>query len=149
MMIKFISIVTFLNLMVMASVATAQGLSQGQDGLPDKPQDASPYQYVELRALDKITARITVLRAKINQETRFGTLAIRPKYCRTRPPEEQPETYAYLEIFDLKHDQTRSKVFSGWMMASNPALNALEHPVYDVWVINCKISDGDASVDKE
>lgn len=93
---------------------------------------------IVLRALDKITARITQLEAPIGEEIRFGTLSITARYCRTRPPEETPETYAYLEIADIKRDGTYPSVFRGWMMASNPALNALEHAVYDVWVINCK-----------
>lgn len=94
---------------------------------------------VILRALDKITARITEIALPIGQEVRFGTLAIGARYCRTRPPIETPETFAYLEIDDLKRSGERSRVFEGWMVASSPALNALEHAVYDVWVVNCRI----------
>lgn len=94
---------------------------------------------VVLRALDKITARITELELPLGQEIRFGTLAIRAKYCRTRPPIETPETFAYLEIDDLKRSGDVERVFEGWMVASSPALNALEHAVYDVWVIDCKM----------
>lgn len=94
---------------------------------------------VVLRALDKITARITEVELKLGDEVRFGTLAIRAKYCRTRPPIEPPETFAYLEIDDLKRSGEAERVFEGWMVASSPALNALEHAVYDVWVINCKM----------
>lgn len=96
---------------------------------------------VVLRALDKITARITELELPLNQEIRFGTLAIRAKYCRTRPPIETPETFAYLEIDDLKRSGDVERVFEGWMVASSPSLNALEHAVYDVWVIDCKMID--------
>lgn len=94
---------------------------------------------VILRALDKITARITEIALPIGQEVRFGTLAIGARYCRTRPPIETPETFAYLEIDDLKRSGERSRVFEGWMVASSPALNALEHAVYDVWVVNCRM----------
>ncbi len=94
---------------------------------------------VVLRALDKITARITEIELKLGEEVRFGTLAISAKYCRTRPPIEPPETFAYLEIDDLKRSGDVERVFEGWMVASSPALNALEHAVYDVWVINCKM----------
>ena len=94
---------------------------------------------VVLRALDKITARITEIELKLGEEVRFGTLAISAKYCRTRPPIETPETFAYLEIDDLKRSGDIERVFEGWMVASSPALNALEHAVYDVWVINCKM----------
>jgi len=109
-------------------------------------QDVSPSELeselrdiVVLRALDKITARITELELPIGQEIRFGTLAIRAKYCRTRPPIEPPETFAYLEIDDLKRSGEVERVFEGWMVASSPALNALEHAVYDIWVIDCKM----------
>jgi len=94
---------------------------------------------VVLRALDKITARITEIELKLGEEVRFGTLAIRAKYCRTRPPIEPPETFAYLEVDDLKRSGDIERVFEGWMVASSPALNALEHAVYDVWIINCKM----------
>ncbi|MCK5042061.1 MAG: DUF2155 domain-containing protein, partial [Sphingomonadales bacterium] len=57
---------------------------------------------------------------------------------------EEPETFAFLEIDDLQRDDELVRVFTGWMMASSPALNALEHSVYDIWVISCKIVDVDA-----
>ena len=98
-----------------------------------------------VRALDKITARVTELDLPQDPEVRFGTLAIRARTCRSRPPEEPPETFAYLEIDDVKMNQDHEPVFAGWMMASSPALNALEHPVYDVWVIACSRSSADAS----
>lgn len=98
-----------------------------------------------VRALDKITARVIELDLPQDTEVRFGTLAIRARTCRSRPPEERPETFAFLEIDDVKMDNQRERIFSGWMMASSPALNALEHPVYDVWVIACKISSAGAS----
>ncbi|WP_262695326.1 DUF2155 domain-containing protein [Kordiimonas aquimaris] len=93
---------------------------------------------VLLRALDKITARITEIELAVGAETTFGTLTIRAKYCRTRPPIQPPETFAYLEIDDLKRTGNYERVFEGWMVASSPSLNALEHAVYDIWVINCK-----------
>jgi hypothetical protein len=107
--------------------------------IQDIPADNTVDQtHVVLRALDKITARITEIEIPINSETKFGTLIISAKYCRTRPPIEPPETYTYLIIDDVKRDDSRDRVFEGWMVASSPALNALEHPIYDVWVINCK-----------
>jgi hypothetical protein len=112
-----------------------------QDRSADETIDAAntiEQTHVVLRALDKITARITEIEIPINSEHRFGTLAISAKYCRTRPPIEPPETFAYLVVDDVKRDDSRDKVFEGWMVASSPALNALEHPIYDVWVINCK-----------
>lgn len=99
---------------------------------------------VVLRALDKITARITEIELPVETEKRFGTLVINAKYCRTRPPIETPETFAYLEIDNVKRSGERDRVFEGWMVASSPALNALEHAVYDVWVIDCKMASPDS-----
>lgn len=111
--------------------------------------DNISHNIVVLRALDKITARITELDVPVGQEVRFGTLALTAKYCRTRPPVEPPETYAYLEIDDLKREGVRDHIFDGWMVASSPALNPLEHPVYDVWVISCKTASPEAASGNE
>jgi len=93
-----------------------------------------------LRGLDKVTARISTIEAPIGETVRFGTLRILAQTCRTRPPEEPPETTVFLEITDIKPGETPVRLFTGWMFASSPALSALEHPVYDVWVIDCKTS---------
>jgi hypothetical protein len=101
-----------------------------------------------LQGLDKVTARISTIDAPINKSIRFGTLAIVVRHCRKTPPEERPETTAFLEIDDIRRGQAPIRLFSGWMFASSPALSALEHPVYDVWVIGCRrrsTSDGSSS----
>ncbi len=92
---------------------------------------------VILRGLDKVTGRATEIAAPVGVPVRFGTLEITARYCYTVPPEEPPETTAFLQIDDTK-GETRKRMFSGWMFASTPALNGLEHAVYDVWVITCK-----------
>ncbi len=99
-----------------------------------------PEAVVVLQGLDKVTARISTIEAPIDQAVRFGTLEITARHCRKRPPEEPPEITAFLEIRDIKRDQPAAALFIGWMFASSPALSALEHPVYDVWVIDCRIS---------
>ncbi|MBL4739587.1 MAG: DUF2155 domain-containing protein [Sneathiella sp.] len=104
---------------------------------------------VVVRALDKVTARTQDLSIGIGQTARYGTLEITARKCLKRPPEDTPEISTFLEIRELKEDEDPLLVFNGWMFASSPALNALEHPVYDVWVIDCKISEGPASSDKE
>ncbi len=133
---------------------------------------------VTIRALDKIIARTIDLEVPMNEVVKFGSLEILPRYCDKRPPEDFPETTAFLEIFDKRplaktpadqqstDPQTTpqaepssqptilanadengasrkliiegSSIFTGWMFASSPGLNALEHGVYDVWVIDCK-----------
>ncbi len=101
-----------------------------------------------LQGLDKVTARISTIDAPIDDKIRFGTLSIVVRHCRKTPPEEPPETTAFLEIDDVKPGEQPVRLFSGWMFASSPALSALEHPVYDVWVIGCNkssTSDGSSS----
>ena len=99
---------------------------------------------VTLRGLDKITARITTFEVSEVRSERFGTLRITLRVCRKNPPEETPEVIAFLEINERRPGEKReAQLFSGWMFASSPALNALEHPVYDVWVIDCRNSEGE------
>ena len=103
------------------------------------PAQAQSVKMAILQGLDKVTARISTIQAPIGEEVTFGTLVITARTCRKRPPEETPETTAFLEVIDDKPGEPPRLVFSGWMFASSPALSALEHAVYDVWVIDCKI----------
>ena len=100
--------------------------------------NADSYEVVILRGLDKVTARISTFEAEKNKHIRFGTLRILVRHCDKRPPEETPETSVFLEIIDVRTGGTPKRVFTGWMFASSPAVSALEHPTYDVWVIDCK-----------
>jgi hypothetical protein len=93
---------------------------------------------VILQGLDKITARVTAIEAPVGKPVTFGSLSITARHCEKNPPEEAPEAAAFLEIVDAKPGEAPVKLFSGWMFASSPAVSALEHPVYDVWVIDCK-----------
>jgi hypothetical protein len=93
---------------------------------------------VILRGLDKITARATTINAPIGVAVRYATLTITARYCYSTPITETPETTAFLQIIDHRPDEPERKVFSGWMLASSPSLNGMEHPLYDVWVISCK-----------
>ena len=90
-----------------------------------------------LQGLDKVTARVSTFEANLNQEVRFGTLEVIVKKCVKTPPEETPESAAFLEIRDIKPGQDFEILFTGWMFASSPSLSAMQHPVYDVWVIGC------------
>lgn len=95
-----------------------------------------------LQGLDKITARVSKFEAPVGTPVRFGTLSIRVRDCEKNPPEETPESAAFLEIDELRPGEDRVRVFSGWMFASSPALSALEHPVYDVNVLDCRTASG-------
>jgi len=105
---------------------------------PAAPAKPAPITAAILQGLDKITARVTPIKAPLGQVVRFGTLEIVARTCDKRPPEEPPESAAYLEIRELRPGEQPTKVFAGWMFASSPALSALEHPVYDVWVTDCQ-----------
>lgn len=91
-----------------------------------------------LQGLDKITARITMIEAPVGRPVQFGRLSIVARTCTKTPPEELPLTAAFLEIRETKTGEQASLIFSGWMFAQSPALSALEHPVYDIWVVDCK-----------
>ena len=102
------------------------------------PGTVSAQQIAVLQGLDKITARVTTIEAPVGQSVRFGTLDITVKRCRKRPPEETPETTAFLEIRERRTGEHPADLFAGWMFASSPAVSSMEHPVYDVWVTDCK-----------
>lgn len=90
-----------------------------------------------LQGLDKVTGRVQKLEAPVGATIHFGTLEIIARTCRKRPPEEQPEAAAFLDIWEIKQGEAAVSLFRGWMFASSPALSALEHPVYDIWVLDC------------
>ncbi|MDR3423887.1 MAG: DUF2155 domain-containing protein [Alphaproteobacteria bacterium] len=94
---------------------------------------------VVLRALDKMTARVEEIDLPVGKTIQFGTLSIVARTCRVTLPEEAPpESAAYLEISEIAPGEQDKPVFKGWMFASSPALSAMEHPVYDIWITGCK-----------
>jgi hypothetical protein len=88
--------------------------------------------------LDKITGVTTTFEVQIGQEARFGGFVVRPRVCYSRPATEEPKTTTFVEVDSLEADQSRKRVFSGWMFAESPGLNAVEHPVFDVWLTGCR-----------
>lgn len=109
-------------------------------GMAASPAGAVEGDTVVLQGLDKVTARVWTFDAPVGREVRFGTLEILPRFCDRTPPEEPPESSAFLDIYEARFGEERASLFHGWMFASSPALNGLEHPVYDVWVIDCKVT---------
>jgi hypothetical protein len=101
------------------------------------PAGAVPMDKAKLQGLDKITARVSTIEAMVGQPVTFGALQITVRACDKRPPEETPESAAYLDIVERKVNEEPKPVFSGWMFASSPAVSALEHPIYDIWVLDC------------
>ena len=101
-------------------------------------QDWVPRQEAELQVLDKVTARISVLRAGVGQAAQYGTLTILVRACNARPPDEVPDAAAFLEMTDGRRAAGAQRVFRGWMFANAPGVSMLEHPVYDVRVLDCR-----------
>ena len=87
--------------------------------------------------LDKITGRVTQFKVAINETVQFGALQVTPKACYSRPPTETPQTDAFVDVDEVTLKGGIRRIFTGWMFKSSPGLNAIEHPIYDVWLINC------------
>jgi hypothetical protein len=98
---------------------------------------ADTYPVAVLQGLDKVTARVTTLQAPVGETVRFATLQIKAAVCEKRPPEETPESAAFLEIVEQRPGQAPVNVFRGWMFASSPGLSPMQHPVYDLWMVDC------------
>ena len=88
-------------------------------------------------ALDKVTARIRRLEAPLGKKEEFGALRITARACYSRPPTETPKTSTFVEIDEVLRDGKERRIFSGWMFAESPGLNALQHPVFDLWLTEC------------
>ena len=107
------------------------------------PASAQPMAHpvATLAGLDKITGRITRFDVYIDETVLFGALEITPRACYDRPATDTLQrTSAFLEVDQRSLDGTAKRIFTGWMFADSPALSAVDHPVYDVWLIECKTS---------
>ena len=106
--------------------------------LPAAAQEWRPQRIAVLQALDKVTARVITLRATLNQPERFGSLTITVRTCNARPPDEVPDAAAWMEIADSRAPANGAAVFRGWMFAEAPGVNMLQHPVYDIRILECR-----------
>jgi len=88
--------------------------------------------------LDKITGRIISFDVAINETVQFGALQMTPRACYSRPPTETQNTNAFVEVDEVTLQGEIKRIFTGWMFAASPGLNAVEHPIYDVWINDCK-----------
>jgi hypothetical protein len=88
--------------------------------------------------LDKITGRIISFDVAINETVQFGALQVTPRMCYSRPPTETPNTDAFVEVDEVTLQGEIKRIFTGWMFAASPGLHAVEHPIYDVWLTDCK-----------
>jgi hypothetical protein len=122
----------------------------GQKGRPaakSQPAEVTPERPAEQRianptaafsGLDKITGRIFPFEAAIDETVQFGALQVTPRACYTRPPTEPQNTTGFVEVDEITLDSKVRRIFSGWMFAASPGLNAVEHAIYDVWLVDCK-----------
>jgi hypothetical protein len=88
--------------------------------------------------LDKITGRIVSFEVGIDETVQFGALQMTPRVCFTKPPTETPNTTSFIEVDEPATEGKTKRVFSGWLFAASPGLHGLEHPVYDIWLVDCK-----------
>ncbi|MBV9079084.1 MAG: DUF2155 domain-containing protein [Methylobacteriaceae bacterium] len=88
--------------------------------------------------LDKITGRIISFDVAVDETVQFGALQITPRVCYSRPPTESPQTDAFVEVDEVTLENKYRRIFTGWMFAASPGLHAIEHSVYDVWLMDCK-----------
>ncbi|MFZ0017376.1 MAG: DUF2155 domain-containing protein, partial [Acetobacteraceae bacterium] len=119
--------------------AVMQAPAQPQEVTPSAPQPMQmrwlPQGSAQLQVLDKVNAQNSVLTVKVGQGAQFGSLNIQVQACDTHPPDQPQDSAAYLTITDSHAD---APGFRGWMLANDPSLSMLEHPVYDVRVVGCK-----------
>ncbi len=90
--------------------------------------------------LDKITGRIITFDVYIDETVQFGALQMTPRVCYTRPPNETQRTSSFVEVDQVSLRANVTRIFTGWMFAESPALNAIDHAVYDIWLVDCKTS---------
>lgn len=120
-----------LKLTLLSAVASVLlSVSPAQAAMQDMP-------VIKLQSIDKITGRTLTFEARVGSTVKYGPLYIKVQSCRKAPPIEQPESAAFLQIWEVTPKDDSKWVFSGWMFASSPALSAMDHPIYDVWVLDC------------
>ncbi len=108
--------------------------------------DKIPNPVAVFNGLDKITGRIITFEIALNETVQFGTLQVTPRVCFSRPPSDPPRTDSFTQVDEIDEQHKIKRIFSGWMFADSPGLHGVEHPIYDVWLVDCK---GGATVIRE
>ena len=94
--------------------------------------------FIEIKILDKVSSKNSLLKIRIGNEVKFKNLTIKPLRCKNSKFDDTPEITAYLQVKDLTNkDKDEVFVFKGWTFSSSPTINPFDHPVYDIWLINC------------
>ena len=110
----------------------------GDEVVAEPPSQKIANKSAMFSGLDKITGRIIAFDAAIGETVQFGALQVTPRVCYTRPPTDTPNTDAFIEVDEVTLQGDVKRIFTGWMFAASPGLHAVEHPIYDVWLTNCK-----------
>lgn len=90
-----------------------------------------------MQAMDKVTGRVSKIIVPVNSEVTFGDFSLVIRSCKKRPAEEAPENFAFVDVTDKSFGDQEYNIFRGWMLSSTPGINAIEHPIYDVWLLEC------------
>src|SRR5262245_48158532 len=106
--------------------------------ITEMPSQKIPNKGALFSGLDKITGRIINFDVAIGETVQFGALQVTPRICYTRPPTETSNTDAFIEVDEVTLQGEVKRIFTGWVFASSPGLHAVEHPIYDVWLTDCK-----------
>jgi hypothetical protein len=110
----------------------------GDEVIAEPPSQKIANKSALFSGLDKVTGRIIAFDAAIGETVQFGALQVTPRICYTRPPTETSNTDAFIEVDEVTLQGEIKRIFTGWMFASSPGLHAVEHPIYDVWLTDCK-----------
>jgi hypothetical protein len=143
---------SFFNLISTGGLTLAAGLAVSTAAFAASPAPAAPVPapaapagsdrisnpVAEFAGIDKITGRIITFDVYIDETVQFGALQVTPRVCYSRPQTEEPKTDSFVEVDEITLDRKIRRIFTGWMFAESPGLNAVEHAVYDVWLKECK-----------
>jgi hypothetical protein len=116
-------------------------LQPGDEVVSEPPATKITNKKASFSGLDKITGRIINFDEDINETVQFGALRVKTSACYTRPSTEAANTDAFVEVDEITLQGEVKRIFSGWMYAASPGLHGVEHPVYDIWLTDCKGPD--------
>ena len=121
---------------LLAGAGISATLALGYTGTAHAERIKNPV--AEFAGIDKITGRIITFDAYVGETVQFGALQVTPRVCYSAPDTEEPKTDSFVEVDEITLDRKIRRIFTGWMFAESPGLNAVEHPIYDVWLTDCK-----------
>src|ERR1700737_2454953 len=116
-------------------------LQPGDEGVTEPPAQKIVNKKASFSGLDKITGRIINFDEDIGETVQFGALRVKTDACYTRPATEAANTDAFVEVDEITLQGEVKRIFSGWMYAARPGLHGVEHPIYDIWLTDCKVPD--------